>query len=96
MAGAAPGASGIALSDVPSANAKPVGYTPASRLSTELTQIAVEDEITGVHVADGDPGVGGILGAKVPHLSDPRWRWFYTQQHGDNTTWQVVPAGYGG
>jgi hypothetical protein len=55
-----------------------------------------DNEITGVHVSDGDPGVGGILGAKVRHLSDPRWRWFYTQQHGDNTTWQVVPAGHGG
>ena len=49
-----------------------------------------DNEITGLHVSDGDPSAGGILGAKVPNLNDPRWRWFYTQQHGDNTTWQVI------
>jgi hypothetical protein len=51
-----------------------------------------DNEITGLHVSDGDPGVDGILGAEVPDLSSHRWRWFYTQQHGDNTTWEVVPA----
>ncbi|HEY5986196.1 MAG TPA: alkaline phosphatase PhoX [Streptosporangiaceae bacterium] len=50
-----------------------------------------DNEITGVHVSDGDPGVGGILGAKVPNLGSA-WRWFYTQQHGDNTTYEVTPA----
>jgi Alkaline phosphatase PhoX len=49
------------------------------------------NELTGVYVSDGDPSVGGILGAKVPDLSDSEWRWFYTQQHGDNTTWEVLP-----
>jgi len=52
-----------------------------------------DNEITGVHVSDGDTGVGGILGAKVPNLNNPHWRWFYTQQHGDNPTYEVVPAG---
>ena len=52
-----------------------------------------DNEITGLHVSDGDPSAGGILGAKTPNLNDPRWRWFYTQQHGDNTTWQVVLTG---
>ena len=52
-----------------------------------------DNEITGLHVSDGDPSTGGILGAKAPNLNDPRWRWFYTQQHGDNTTWQVVLTG---
>jgi hypothetical protein len=50
-----------------------------------------DNEITGLHVSDGSPGVNGILGAKVPELSDPRWRWFYTQQHGDNPTYEVIP-----
>jgi len=54
-----------------------------------------DNEITGLHVSDGDPSAGGILGAKVPNLNDPRWRWFYTQQHGDNTTWQVILTGQG-
>ena len=52
-----------------------------------------DNEITGLHVSDGDPSDGGILGAKVPNLNDPRWRWFYTQQHGDNTTYEVFSAG---
>jgi hypothetical protein len=51
-----------------------------------------DNEITGVHVSDGDTGTRGILGAKVPNLDDPHWRWFYTQQHGDNPTYEVVPA----
>jgi hypothetical protein len=49
-----------------------------------------DNEITGLHVSDGDPGVGGVLGAKVPELDSPQWRWFYTQQHGDNRTYEVV------
>jgi len=47
-----------------------------------------------VHVSDGDPSVDGILGAKAPALfSNKSWRWFYTQQHGDNDTWEVTAAG---
>jgi len=38
----------------------------------------------------GDTGVDGILGAKVPDLSNHHWRWFYTQQHGDNPTYEVI------
>jgi len=50
-----------------------------------------DNEITGIHVSDGDPGIGGILGAKDPHLFHDGWRLFWTQQHGDNYTWEVVP-----
>jgi hypothetical protein len=49
-----------------------------------------DNEITGVHVSDGDPGIGGVLGSKIPDLGDHAWRWFYTQQHGDNRTYQVI------
>jgi hypothetical protein len=49
-----------------------------------------DNEITGVHVSDGDPAPNELLGAKVPNLDDPRWRWFYTQQHGDNPTYEVL------
>src|SRR5262249_45247838 len=51
-----------------------------------------DNEITGLHVSDGDPGKQGLLGAKEPHPFEPngQWRVFYTQQHGDNTTWEVV------
>ena len=51
-----------------------------------------DNEITGLHVSDGDPEKGGILGAKSPHPWEPNssWRVFYTQQHGDNVTYEVV------
>jgi hypothetical protein len=54
-----------------------------------------DNELTGLHVSDGDPGVGGILGAKDPRLGDGghgdgKWRMFYTQQHGDNPTYEVL------
>jgi hypothetical protein len=49
-----------------------------------------DNEITGVLASDGDPGVDGILGDEVPDLSDGQWRWFYTQQHGDNPTYEVL------
>ena len=52
-----------------------------------------DNEITGLHVSDGDPDANGILGAKAPNLSDPHWRWFYTQQHGDNLTYEVTLEG---
>ena len=51
-----------------------------------------DNEITGVYVSDGDPGVEGILGVRIPNLNDKLWRWFYTQQHGDNSTFEVVRA----
>jgi hypothetical protein len=55
-----------------------------------------DNELTGVYVSDGDPGTGGILGAQVPNLNNEKWRWFYTQQHGDNVTYEVIPAVQGG
>ena len=51
-----------------------------------------DNEITGLHVSDGDPSVDGILGAKSPNLGNGKWRWFYTQQHGDNPTYEVLYA----
>jgi hypothetical protein len=48
-----------------------------------------DNEITGIHVSDGDPTAAGILGAKRPKPDSGRWRTFWTQQHGDNITWQV-------
>ena len=57
-----------------------------------------DNEITGIHLSDGDPSVGGLIGTDNPrfltrgdgdHGSDD-WRLFWTQQHGDNTTWEVL------
>jgi hypothetical protein len=49
-----------------------------------------DNEITGAHVSNGDPGPEGILGAKSPNIGHGKWRWFYTQQHGDNWTYEIV------
>jgi hypothetical protein len=52
-----------------------------------------DNEITGIHVSNGDAGPGGILGAKSPQFgNDPKWRMFWTQQHGENRTWEVTVA----
>jgi secreted PhoX family phosphatase len=51
-----------------------------------------DNEITGFHVSDGDPGLTGILGAKIPLPFLAGWRVFYTAQHGDNDTFEIVPA----
>lgn len=50
-----------------------------------------DNEITGWHVSDGDASVNGLLGAKVPTPFQNGWRVFYTQQHGDNVTWEITP-----
>jgi hypothetical protein len=49
-----------------------------------------DNEITGLHVSNGDIGTAGILGAQIPDLGNGAWRWFYTQQHGDNKTYEVT------
>jgi hypothetical protein len=51
-----------------------------------------DNEITGIHMSNGDPGTGGILGAAVPKPFKDGWRLFYTGQHGDNVTWEVLPS----
>jgi len=54
-----------------------------------------DNEITGIHISDGDPGTGGILGARTPRPFRGGWRVFYTQQHGDNVTWEILSTGDG-
>ena len=49
-----------------------------------------DNEITGWHLSDGDPTVNGLLGAKIPQPFRGGWRLFYTQQHGDNNTWEIL------
>lgn len=48
-----------------------------------------DNEITGAIVSNGDPSTHGVLGAQLPDLGGRSWRWFYTQQHGDNATYEV-------
>jgi hypothetical protein len=77
------------------------GRDPSATIDSALTASGNDgdNEITGIHASDGDPSTGGILGAKVPRLFSPadsnaanRWRLFYTAQHGDNVTWEILPA----
>jgi len=51
-----------------------------------------DNELTGIHVSDGDPDKNGILGAKdpAPFRGNDKWRGFYTQQHGDNVTYELI------
>jgi hypothetical protein len=51
-----------------------------------------DNEITGFHVSDGDAHRTGILGAKIPRPFRNGWRVFYTQQHGDNVTFEIIRA----
>jgi len=74
-----------------------LGRDPSSTIDAGLSGTADfqnegDNEITGIHVSDGDPSVGGLLGAKLPWLFHFGWRAFYTQQHGDNTTFEIVPS----
>lgn len=55
-----------------------------------------DNEITGMHISNGDPSQQGILGARVPHPFTHGWRVFYTQQHGENNTWEITPVSNGG
>jgi hypothetical protein len=82
-------------------NNKPVRWLAQGRDATAAIDSAFggfgkndgDKEITGTHVSDGDTGRDGILGEKVPHLFREGWRWFWTQQHGDNFLFEVIPAG---
>jgi hypothetical protein len=52
-----------------------------------------DNEITGFHISDGDASVRGLIGTQTPTPFKHGWRVFYTQQHGDNNTWEILPAG---
>jgi hypothetical protein len=49
-----------------------------------------DNEITGWHLSDGNPTVNGLLGSKIPKPFQEGWRLFFTQQHGDNFTWEIL------
>jgi hypothetical protein len=72
-----------AIGDDPFTSRSRHDNTPARRLKEPLATRPIrkndgDNEITGEHVSNGDPGHGGILGAQNPRLGDGRWRWFYT------------------
>ncbi|MBS1166310.1 MAG: hypothetical protein H6R00_2335, partial [Proteobacteria bacterium] len=51
-----------------------------------------DNEITGLHVSDGDASVEGLIGTKSPTPFKDGWRVFYTHQHGNNVTYEIVSA----
>ena len=72
------------------------GRDASATLDSELTGTGNEgdNEITGIHVSDGDPTTKGVLGGRIPapFQDNGRWRAFWTQQHGDNITYELVPS----
>ncbi len=71
------------------------GRDPSATLDSGFSGMAGfqnegDNEITGFHVSNGDPSVNGILGATVPKQFKGGWRAFYTAQHGDNVTWEIL------
>jgi hypothetical protein len=73
------------------------GRDPSATIDSGLSGTAGfqnegDNEITGIHVSDGDASVRGLLGAKEPHPFKDGWRVFYTAQHGDNVTWEILRA----
>jgi hypothetical protein len=51
-----------------------------------------DNEITGIHMSNGDPNAAGLLGEAAPKPFKDGWRLFYTGQHGDNVTWEILPS----
>jgi secreted PhoX family phosphatase len=57
-----------------------------------------DNEITGIHLSDGDASIKGLIGTKEPQFlnadgkAHEGWRLFWTQLHGDNATFEVLNA----
>jgi hypothetical protein len=53
-----------------------------------------DNEITGLYVSDGDTSEQGLLGEASPKLlkDGGSWRAFWTQQHGENPTYELIAA----
>ncbi|TCO55705.1 alkaline phosphatase PhoX [Actinocrispum wychmicini] len=71
------------------------GRDPSATIDSALSgktgfQNDGDNEITGIHMSNGDPSPRGILGEQRPTPFDNGWRLFWTQQHGDNITWEIV------
>jgi hypothetical protein len=73
------------------------GRDPSATLDNQFAgmpgfQNEGNNELTGIHMSNGDPSRNGILGAAIPRPFRNGWRLFYTAQHGDNVTWEILPA----
>ncbi len=74
------------------------GRDPAATLDAGLSGVGGngfqnegDNEITGIHVSDGNPRLNGVLGATIPTPFANGWRAFYTQQHGENSVFELLP-----
>jgi Alkaline phosphatase PhoX len=56
-----------------------------------LDQLATDEdnEPTGLHMSEGDDTINGLIGTKV--FKKDRARLFFTQQHGENNLFEIVP-----
>jgi hypothetical protein len=70
----------------------PLATIDAGLLGSPGFQNEGDNEITGIHVSDGDASVNGLLGYRIPRPFHDGWRVFYTQQHGQNITWEILPV----
>ena len=70
----------------------PLATLDSGLLGTAGFQNEGDNEITGIHVSDGDASVNGVLGYRLPRPFHDGWRVFYTQQHGQNITWELLPT----
>ena len=44
-------------------------------------------------VSDGDTSIHGLLGVATPRpFKGGKWRAFWTQQHGDNPTYELIAS----
>jgi hypothetical protein len=48
-----------------------------------------DNEPTGLHMSEGDPTIGGLIGTR--EFRTNRARLFFTQQHGENNLFEVFP-----
>src|SRR5262249_17850875 len=77
------------------------GRDPSATIDSGLSgsagfQNEGDNEINGFHVSDGDASVRGLIGTQEPTPFKHGWRVFYTQQHGDNVTWEILSANNSG
>jgi hypothetical protein len=48
-----------------------------------------DNEPTGLHMSEGESTINGLIGTKT--FKKNRARLFFTQQHGENNLFEVVP-----
>src|SRR5262249_44679287 len=73
------------------------GRDPSTTIDSALSgmtgfQNEGDNEITGFHISDGDSSVRGLIGTQAPTPFKHGWRVFYTQQHRDDMTWEILSA----